>query len=280
MTQGSSVELQCSQSSSDQNMYWYHQRSSAGIQLIMFSVYMSVPERGKNISGRFTSTRPKTENITLSISQAEESDTDVQCQSQQKVSQWPSQTLMTQGSSVELQCIQSSSDTYMYWYCQQSSTEIHLIMLSVYKNEPERGKNISGRFTSTRPKTENITLSISQAEESDTDVQCQSQQKVSQWPSQTLMTQGSSVELQCSQSSSDTYMYWYCQQSSTEIHLIMLSVYMSEPERGKNISGRFTSTRPKTENITLSISQAEESDTDSLPRSEVLSWFSFVVEPG
>ncbi|KAJ8340686.1 hypothetical protein SKAU_G00353190 [Synaphobranchus kaupii] len=51
------------------------------------------------------------------------------------------------------------------------------------------------------------------------DVQCQSQQ-VSQWPSQTVVTQGSSVELQCSQSSSDTYMYWYRQQSSTGITLL------------------------------------------------------------
>ncbi|XP_061102956.1 uncharacterized protein LOC133131601 [Conger conger] len=94
----------------------------------------------------------------------------VQCQSQQKVSQWPSQTVVTQGSSVELQCRQSGSDTYMYWYRQQSSTGLQLVMFSVYLNEPERGENISARFTSTRPKTENISLSITQTEESDTSV--------------------------------------------------------------------------------------------------------------
>ncbi|KAJ8406552.1 hypothetical protein AAFF_G00301260 [Aldrovandia affinis] len=188
--------------------------------------------------------------------------TDVQCQSQQKVSQWPSQTVVAQGSSVELQCSQSGSDTYMYWYLQQRSAGIQLIIHSAYMSEPERGKNTSDRFTSNRPKLENITLRISQAEESDTDVQCQSQQKVSQWPSQTVVAQGSSVELQCSQSGSDTYMYWYLQQRSARIQLIIHSAYMSEPERGKNTSDRFTSNRPKLENITLRIIQAEESDTD------------------
>uniref|UniRef100_A0A0E9V6N9 Immunoglobulin V-set domain-containing protein n=1 Tax=Anguilla anguilla TaxID=7936 RepID=A0A0E9V6N9_ANGAN len=70
-------------------------------------------------------------------------------------------------------------------------------------------------------------------------VQCQSQQKVSQWSSQMVVTQGSSVELQCNQSSSDTYMYWYRQQSSTGLQLVMLSAYLSKPERGQNISDSY-----------------------------------------
>ncbi|KAG9329917.1 hypothetical protein JZ751_028608, partial [Albula glossodonta] len=94
----------------------------------------------------------------------------VQSQTEQKVSQWPSHTAVTQGSSVELTCAQSGSDSYMYWYRQQSSTEIQMIFLSVYMNDPERGEKISDRFSCTRVNQKNITLSISQAEESDTGV--------------------------------------------------------------------------------------------------------------
>ncbi|KAG9328340.1 hypothetical protein JZ751_014491, partial [Albula glossodonta] len=56
----------------------------------------------------------------------------VQSQTEQKVSQWPKHTAVTQGSPVELTCAQSGSDSYMYWYRQQSSTEIQMIFLSVY----------------------------------------------------------------------------------------------------------------------------------------------------
>ncbi|KAL4642056.1 hypothetical protein GN956_G11023 [Arapaima gigas] len=92
-------------------------------------------------------------------------------------------------------------------------------------------------------------------------VQCQTGLMVLQWPSQMAVSQGSSVDLECNQSDSNTYMYWYRQQESPELQLLYLSPFMSEAERGRNISGRFTVTRRRAEHITLSISGTEKSDT-------------------
>ncbi|KAJ8340685.1 hypothetical protein SKAU_G00353180 [Synaphobranchus kaupii] len=186
------------------------------------------------------------------------------------VQQFPTSLFGKLNDNVQLSCQHDDSTYYtMLWY-QQVEGQQALDLVGFLTHADMSGlslnrRSLSGphRWSWPRAPLWNSSAVRAALISTCTDVQCQSQQKVSQWPSQTVVTQGSSVELQCSQSSSNQNMYWYHQQSSTEIHLIMLSVYMNQPERGKNISGRFTSTRPKMENITLSISQAEESDTGS-----------------
>ncbi|KAG9328343.1 hypothetical protein JZ751_014494, partial [Albula glossodonta] len=118
----------------------------------------------------------------------------VQSQTEQKVSQWPSHTVVTQGSSVKLTCAQSGSDNVIY-----------------PEAEPQTGDHFVDVNTM---KLLTLLLCYQLA-----DVQSQTEQKVSQWPSQTVVTQGSSVELTCAQSGSDQNMYWYRQQSSTELQM-------------------------------------------------------------
>ncbi|KAJ8247949.1 hypothetical protein GJAV_G00252440 [Gymnothorax javanicus] len=351
-------------------MYWYRQQRSTGLQLIMLSVYMSEPERGEKISDRFSSTRPKMEIISLTISQAEESDTvpysltaeemgwikllllcvhlfSIRFGWSAEVHQTPLQLISNPGAELSVSCSHDNNLNYMYWYRQQLGKGLELIAY-IYTNSDaefeEDFKKNKERFEIRKPSAlsgsfvlktlaeedsavyfcaarSSIAITVQQFPSSlfgslndDAQITCQhddsskntmlwyqqvkgqqalelvgfltyttvtqdekykgkfnltgdgsvkgqSLQKVSQWPSQSVVTLGSTVELQCSQSSSDSYMYWYRQQRSTGLQLIMLSVYMSEPERGEKISDRFSSTRPKMEIISLTISQAEESDT-------------------
>ncbi|KAJ8247950.1 hypothetical protein GJAV_G00252460, partial [Gymnothorax javanicus] len=400
VTLGSTVELQCSQSSSGQNMYWYRQQRSTGLQLIMLSVYMSEPERGEKISDRFSSTRPKMEIISLTISQAEESDTDVSALFSEgkmgrimllllcgylfsirfgwsaEVHQTPLQLISNPGAVLSVSCSHNDNNLeYMYWYRQQLGKGLEQIAYFFtnsdaefeedFKKNKERfeirkpsalsgsfvlktlaeedsavyfcaarssgaitvqqfpgslfgslsddaqitcqhddssyqymywyqqvkgqqalelvgfltytdvtqDEKYKGKFNLTGDGRKRGSLLITRLSADDrgtyfcaANVKGQTRQKVSQWPSQSVVTLGSTVELQCSQSSSDQNMYWYRQQRSTGLQLIMLSVYMSEPERGEKISDRFSSTRPKMEIISLTISQAEESDTGKMGR--------------
>uniref|UniRef100_A0A8C4X593 Ig-like domain-containing protein n=1 Tax=Erpetoichthys calabaricus TaxID=27687 RepID=A0A8C4X593_ERPCA len=84
------------------------------------------------------------------------------------VSQSPSNVIVKQNQSVNLKCYQSASYNNMYWYRQQSTTELHLVVFSLFMNNPEYGNNIPKRFTATRSTRENITLEMNNAETSDT----------------------------------------------------------------------------------------------------------------
>ncbi|KAJ8247948.1 hypothetical protein GJAV_G00252420 [Gymnothorax javanicus] len=162
------------------------------------------------------------------------------------VQQFPGSLFGSLSDDAQITCQHDDSSYYRIFLYQQVKGQQALELVGFLANtDVTQDEKYKGKF--------NLT--------GDGNVKGQSLQKVSQWPSQSVVTLGSTVELQWSQSSSDSYMYWYRQQRSTGLQLIMLSVYMSEPERGEKISDRFSSTRPKMEIISLTISQAEESDT-------------------
>ncbi|MGH0156049.1 UNVERIFIED_CONTAM: hypothetical protein FKN15_030598 [Acipenser sinensis] len=67
--------------------------------------------------------------------------------------------------------------------------------------------------------------------------------------------------MNCNQSASDAYMYWYRQQNSRELQLVFYSSYGSDSEKGENITDRFTVSRTQLDRITLNIKNAEAADT-------------------
>ncbi|XP_041093261.1 M1-specific T cell receptor beta chain-like [Polyodon spathula] len=89
----------------------------------------------------------------------------------------------------------------------------------------------------------------------------QSALKVTQWPPVAVVSLRQSVEINCNQSASNIYMYWYRQQNSSELQLVFYSPYGSDPEKGENIPDRFTVTRTQMDRISLNIKNAEAEDT-------------------
>uniref|UniRef100_A0A8C4RTS2 Ig-like domain-containing protein n=1 Tax=Erpetoichthys calabaricus TaxID=27687 RepID=A0A8C4RTS2_ERPCA len=85
--------------------------------------------------------------------------------------------------------------------------------------------------------------------------------QVNQSPPNIIVQQKQSVKINCHQSDTNNNMYWYRQQSSTELQLVVHSPYLSTPEYGHNIEDRFSITRSVVENITLQIENVQTSDT-------------------
>uniref|UniRef100_A0A8C4RS15 Ig-like domain-containing protein n=1 Tax=Erpetoichthys calabaricus TaxID=27687 RepID=A0A8C4RS15_ERPCA len=90
---------------------------------------------------------------------------------------------------------------------------------------------------------------------------CQTSVKVSQSPSHIIVMQNQSLKIDCNQSANNNYMEWYRQQGSSELQLVLRSLYMNTPEYGNKITERFSITRSKVESITLTIDKVETSDT-------------------
>ncbi|KAK1153668.1 immunoglobulin lambda-1 light chain-like, partial [Acipenser oxyrinchus oxyrinchus] len=94
-----------------------------------------------------------------------------------------------------------------------------------------------------------------------TDAASQSTLKVTQWPPVAVVRLRQSVEMNCNQSAANNYMYWYRQQHSSELQLVFYSLYGSDPEKGENITDRFTVSRTQVERTALNIKNAEAADT-------------------
>uniref|UniRef100_A0A8C4X5Q0 Ig-like domain-containing protein n=1 Tax=Erpetoichthys calabaricus TaxID=27687 RepID=A0A8C4X5Q0_ERPCA len=85
--------------------------------------------------------------------------------------------------------------------------------------------------------------------------------QVNQSPSSIIVAQMKSVEINCQQSTSNAYMYWYRQKGTRGLQLVIFSPFMSSPEYGDNIPKRFNITRTDMTKITLKIENVQMSDT-------------------
>ncbi|KAG2468660.1 TVB72 protein, partial [Polypterus senegalus] len=94
-----------------------------------------------------------------------------------------------------------------------------------------------------------------------TDILCQSTTVINQSPLNIIINQKQSAKIQCHQSATKTYMYWYRQQSTNELQLVVYSPYNSLPEYDDNLPKRFNATRSALEKIILSIENVQTIDT-------------------
>ncbi|MGH0128321.1 UNVERIFIED_CONTAM: hypothetical protein FKN15_038216 [Acipenser sinensis] len=232
-----SVEMNCNQSAANNYMYWYRQQNSSELQLVFYSSYGSDPEK------------------------------DAASQSTLKVTQWPPVAVVSLRQSVEMKCNQSASNTYMYWYRQQHSSELQLVFSSPYGSDPEKDaasqstlKVIQWPPVAVVSLRHSVEMNCNQSAantymywyrqqnsselqlvfyspyggDSEKDAVSQSTLKVTQWPPVAVVSLRQSVEMNCNQSASNTYMYWYRQQHSSELQLVFYSPYGSDPEKEKD----------------------------------------------
>uniref|UniRef100_H3AVH0 Ig-like domain-containing protein n=1 Tax=Latimeria chalumnae TaxID=7897 RepID=H3AVH0_LATCH len=193
------IELHCTQSGSQSGMYWYQQRRGEGLKLIGHNTNTGEPTLDKNFpSSRFQILRKETIGKgSLKISNLTAADTAVyfcafgdhsgteQAPSCTKTpeelllfSVGSSGTVITQspsvcvkkGQSVQLQCEQDGSDSYMYWYRQDRQEGLRLLFYSVAQGNVEKSDDPPSRFSAQRPSTKSFPLNVTKVESEDTAV--------------------------------------------------------------------------------------------------------------
>nr|XP_014347132.1 PREDICTED: uncharacterized protein LOC106704494 [Latimeria chalumnae] len=187
------------------------------------------------------------------------------------ITQSPS-VCVKKGQSVQLQCEQDGSDSYMYWYRQDRQEGLRLLFYSVAQGNVEKSDDPPSRFSAQRPSTKSFPLNVTKVESEDTavylcasslDTAVQPDGDAEQKPhcgdggrgrkmwcgisvvadattieqnSTTLWVKGSTASLYCRQSSDDMNMFWYRQYRNAGLDLIFHSVTGSNIQQFNNIS--------------------------------------------
>ncbi|KAG9352057.1 hypothetical protein JZ751_020470 [Albula glossodonta] len=88
-----------------------------------------------------------------------------------EVTQIPAVLMLKPGQSAGINCTQSTSNTYMYWYQQKNSGPLQFLFSTANSDEvTERGDEVPARFTVSRKSMEKTDLQISGVEAEDTAV--------------------------------------------------------------------------------------------------------------
>ncbi|XP_067884561.1 uncharacterized protein [Heterodontus francisci] len=84
------------------------------------------------------------------------------------LTQWGNRLMVAEGTTAEMHCFQNdTSESYMYWYRQQSGAGLQLIVNSIGTSDPRPEEGFKERFKITRPDFKSCSLKILRVEQTD-----------------------------------------------------------------------------------------------------------------